>query len=812
MLKNYWLIAVRRLVRHKVYTIINILGLTIGIATCLIIFLLSRFELSYDNFHPGKERIYRVVVGLSDAKETRPRGFLLQPLALALRKELTGCDDVVAFYNYPAKVTLSPTKQFDAPERGAPSPIIVTDSQYFGMFSYQWLAGNAATSLNDPFSVVLTEQEMRHYFGAIDPEKAIGRTVIYNDSLRTHVTGIVRDFKANTDFSFKDFIALSTVEHSFLNQVIDMTDWGIWDYDTQGFVKLAEDVTPQQIERQFPAVLKKYAARGNNATAKLTLQPLSDIHFNEAYEDAYSRKANKPILYGLMGIAAFILLLAAINFINLSTAQSLQRTREIGLRKVMGSRRKDIIFQFLGETFLLTLCAVILSVVITPPAISLLHEYLPAGMQLGISWINLGFLAAITAFTALLAGWYPAKVISALLPVLSLKGQASQTLTPNRFLHRTLIVFQFSISLTFILCTVMVARQLHYVLNTDLGFKTDAILTIGTSGGPNAEQNREVLAARIRELPEVDMVSRHMTTPEAERHGGTILIYKGLTEQKIEASFDMIDSNYLPLFGIKLVAGRPLFQSDTVRELLINETAARSLGFHHPEDAVGKMLTTGMGDVGSKPIVGILKDFHSKSLRDPITPFFMGSFANRERSISLRLKPGARNADAVHDLLVKLAGLWHATYPNQKFKYSFFDDTIANLYTRERHLSDMLRLTMVIAIVISCMGLLGLAMFAAQQRSREIGIRKILGASATRITTLLTTSFLWPVVLSIAIATPVAWYFMQQWLEGFAYRTTMPWWIFGFCGLAAIVIALLTVGFQAIRAATVNPVETLRSE
>ena len=811
MLKNYWLIAVRKLTRQKVHTIINVLGLTIGVASCLIIFLLTRFELSYDNFHPGKERIYRVISRMGTSLDGRTRAFLYQPLPLAIRKELTGCEDVAAFYNYYARVTISPTKQFDQAERSTPSPIIVTDSEYFGVFKYQWLAGSPASSLNNPFSVVLSEQEMEHYFGRISPDQAIGRIVVYNDSLRTHVTGVVRDFTHNTDFGFKDFISLSTVPHSFLNKSIDMSDWGVWDYYTQGFVKLAANVNPQQIERQFPAIVKKYINPQPGDTIRLTLQPLSDIHFNDALPDAYSRKAGKPTLFGLMGIAVFILLLAAINFINLSTAQSIQRTKEIGIRKVMGSRRKDIIFQFLGETFLLTLFAVILSVIITPPAISLLHDYLPAGVQLYTSWTNLAFLAMITVVTALLAGWYPAKVISALQPVLSLKGQASQTLTPNRYLHRTLIVFQFTISMAFIMCTVIVARQLHYVLNTDLGFKTDAILTLKTTGGSHAEQNRSVLAAKIRELPGVDLVTRHMETPEAERHGGTILIYKGLTEKQIEASFDMADSNYLRLFGIQLVAGRPLFQSDTIRELLINEAAAHALGFTHPEDALGKILVTGMSNA-SGPIVGILKDFHSGSLREPIGPFFVGSFNRLERSISLRLKPEARNPEAVHDLLLKLADLWHATYPHEKFKYSFFDDTIANLYARERHLSDLLRLAMVIAIVISCMGLLGLATFAAEQRSKELSIRKILGASATRIIALLTTNFLWPVALAIGIATPVAWYFMQHWLQGFAYRTTMPWWVFGTCGLAAIAIALLTVGFQAVRAATANPTDILRSE
>jgi putative ABC transport system permease protein len=832
MIRNYWLVAIRKLLRHKIHSIINVLGLAIGIASCLMIYLLTRFELSYDTFHPNKDRIYRVVATLGHDNDTQECGFVLQPLPLALRKELTGCAHVSAFYDYSAKITVPQTgpgstsaeasgagavaktvrqpKKFDAPDRGTPSPVIVTDSQYFGIFHYQWLAGNAATSLSRPFSVVLSENEMINYFGHITPDQAIGRSVIYNDSLYTSVSGIVRDWTGNTDLNFKDFISLATVDHSFIKGDIDMTAWGMWDFDSQGFIELAPGVTPEQVERQFPAILKKYTHQPPGYKSKISLQPLRDIHFNAAYPDDFSRKAHLPTLYGLMGIAGFILLLAAINFINLATAQSLGRTREIGIRKVLGGRRKDIAIQFLSETLLTTTLAVVLSVSITPMILSLLHDYFPPGVRLDTTWPTLTFLALITAGTALLAGWYPARVISKLLPVLSLKGQATKTVTPNRYLHRGLIVLQFTISLTFIMCTVVVARQIHYVLDKDLGFKSDAIITLYTSFN-YPKEDREALADKLREIPGVAMVTRHMETPQARGHPGTIIDYKGPRDVQIDADFDMADTNYLSLFGIKLAAGRNLFPSDTIRELLINETAAKALGFDRPRDAIGHSVTTGFGGKGG-PIVGIIRDFHSHSLHEPIAPFFLSTNRESEHTISLRLAPEARTPEAIHTALGKLQKLWHATYPNEKFKYSFLDETIANLYSREQHISSLLRLAMAIAISISCMGLLGLATFAAEQRSKEISIRKVLGASVTRIIALLTGNFLWPVALAIVIATPVAWYFMQSWLQGFVYRTTVPWWLFGCCGIAAIAIALLTVGFQAVRTAMINPANHLRNE
>ena len=828
MLNTYWLIASRKMLRNKIHSIINILGLTIGITVCLVIFLLARLELSYDTFHSNKDRIYRVVAEVSfDKAPPGKMAGLLVPLPLALQQELTGVGHVAAFYNYDAHINIPQSgdkesggalgKLFDMPGRGTPSPIIITDSQYFGIFHYQWLAGNPGTSLTKPGSVVLTAGEMKIYFGDVSPDEAVGRTVIYADSLYTTVTGIVMDWSGNTDFNFKDFISFSTVPGTFLRNTLGMAAWGGWARNAQAFVELAPGSNPQRVERQFPAILANHWAHGRGDTAKLALQPLRNLHFNADYMDLYSRKAHLPTLYGLMGIAGFILLLAAINFINLSTAQSLQRTKEIGIRKVLGSRRKDIAVQFLGETLLVTIFAVLLSVLVTPAVISLLHDYLPAGVHLDTTWPTLTFLALITTGTALLAGWHPAQVISRLLPVLSLKGQTSKSVSPNRYLHTALIVFQFTISVTFIICTVVVARQLHYMLNADLGFSSDAVLTICPVNAQLRSNASPALHSMafihlLVSLPEVAVVSRHLETPMAYGHGGTSLVYQGPNgDRKVIANFEMADTNYLSLFGLTLVAGRNLYHSDTIRELLINEAAARELGFDRPQDAVGHYARTGIDDMGG-PIVGVMKDFHSYSLHEPIRPLFISSDRESQTTVSILLAPTARTPEAIHTLLGKIEKIWHDIYPNQTFKYAFLEDSIASLYSRERHLSGLLSLAMLIAILISCMGLLGLATFAAQQRSKEMSIRKVLGATVGGIVALLTGSFLGPVALAFVISTPIAWYFMHKWLQVFVYRTTVPWWIFACCGVGALVIALLTVGYQAFRTATANPVKSLRAD
>jgi len=824
MLKNYWLIAIRKLWKHKIHAVINVLGLAVGLTACLIIFLMTHFELSYDRFHPGGDRIYRIVQHRKDGNMQGNDAAVQGPVVPTLRGEVTGCQAVSAFLTFewtviiPGKNAGQQAKTFDPPPPGTATPVIIADPQYFQIFQYQWLAGSPATSLNDPFRVVLSAREVRQYFGNIPPAESIGREVIYvaMDTIRTYVSGVVADWDGNTDFPFRDFISYSTAKNTFVGKNFLLDKWqGVGDF-SQGFVLLNKGVTVAQVERQFPAFVKKYIPLRPGAVDDFSLQPLADIHFNEVYRDSYSRKAHLPTLYGLMGIAVFILLLAVINFVNLSTAQSLQRTKEVGIRKVLGSRRKDIIFQFLGETFVLTLLAVILSLMITPMVISLLHDYMPPGLSFQPKIATLLFLVGITIVTALLAGWYPAKIISALLPVLSLKGQATSNLQPNRYLHRSLIVFQFTISLIFIIGTVIVARQLHYVLNTDLGFDKDAILTLGVEG---PAKQREVLAQELRNVPGVAVVSCDESTPQTFFHGSMPLVYQDRT---VRTGSIYADTNYLRAFGLKLVAGRNYIANDSVIEYVINETMAAQFGFRRPQDAVGQLIQPGKGSatsrvggpggaMGKGTIVGVVRDFHSASMHQAIAPIFL-QYGSRVSQISVRLAPEARQPETVAKVLTQVKKLWTAIYPNDKLDYSFFDDDIAALYQQEQRISGLMQLAMIIAISISCMGLLGLASFAAEQRQKEIGIRKVMGASVVRIFRMLTVDFLWPVALAFFIAVPVAWYFLHGWLQGFVYRATAPWWIFGLCGLAAVAISTLTVSVQALRAAYRNPVDSLRTE
>jgi putative ABC transport system permease protein len=816
MLKNYFKTAWRSLVRNKVNTTINVLGLTLGIAVCLIIFLLVRFELSYDKFHPDGDRIYRIVANSSGPDGEAKFGFITTALPDAARAEISGFESVGGFDNLYSAVSVPRAGRgnqvFDAVKQGEEaSPIIIAEPAFFDIFHYRWLAGNAATALNDPFKVVLSEKEATKYFGPHPPDQWLGRQVIYRDSLTVTVSGIVADWDQHSDYAFRDFISFPTIAHSFLKNDFE-SSWGMWDYDAQSIVKLAPGVTEAQVERQLPAFMARHKVGPKEFKMALSLQPLADIHFNEKYADDFARKASLPTLYGLAAIAAFILLIAAINFINLATAQSVQRAREIGVRKVLGGRRPAIVLQFLSEALLIVLFAATLALLLADPLLAAVQSLLPQGVRLEVFQVPTFLFLAITVLvTCLLAGLYPARVLSAYQPALSLKGQGIQQLNRKSYLRKALIVFQFTVSLIFIIGTLIVGRQIHYMLNTDLGFDHDAIVIIRTNQDrPN--HKRAVLAQKFREIPDVRLVARHMEAPTAKGHPGTFIEAKGNADndKRVMASFDMCDTDYVRLYGMHILAGRNLFPSDTINEFLVNETCARQLGFRHPADALGHLVDIGM-DRGNGPIVGIIRDFHSKSMHEPITPFFMSTYEGAERDISVKLATSGESVGHLSAVLARLDKAWKEVYPTKKFEYSFFDETIARLYEKEEKTARIMNIAMGIAIFISCMGLFGLAAFVAEQRTKEIGIRKVLGATVTNIVAMLSRDFVRLVVIAIVIASPVAWWFMHQWLQDFAYRVPISWWIYGIAGAGAILIALLTVSAQAIRAAMANPVESLRA-
>jgi ABC-type antimicrobial peptide transport system permease subunit len=830
MIKKQLLFALRRLGRHKLTTTINVLGLTFGILSCVVIYLYVAFEFSYDKFHTDAGRIYRVISSMTDPTGAQhSEAFMSAPICPALRQETTGFGAVTTLFTDDTRVLIPLAGQ---PARVIPGNsgdqmyhITFADPDYLNIFHYQWLAGNPATALQQPFSVVLTESEAKRYFQGGTPDDWMGRSVVYEDSLTASVTGIVKDWDQHTDFGFKDLISYSSLEGSFLKTYIQ--NWGMAGSNINVYVKLASGTTDAQAEQQISAFLQRH----NMQKTRLSLQPLADVHFNAAYHDPYSRRAHKPTLFALAGIALFILVIAAINFVNLSTAQSILRSKEIGIRKVMGSTISGIVRQFLIETGIIVVAAMALALLLTTPVIAALHGFIPEGVRLHMTnpdtWL---FIGATILVTCLIAGWYPGRALSSFVPVISLKGEGVRQLNSKSYLRKGLIVFQFTVSLLFIIGTMMVGRQIHFMLNTNLGFDKDAILSMDIPGGrPNNRKN--VLATEIRHLAGVRQVSLNTADPETQYHMmlGASLTYKGATDVNIMPGGDDIDTGYIPLYGLTLVAGRNFYLSDTAsksipasasapaqpghRAYILNESAARALGFNRPADAVGKQLVGGFdGPESSSVVIGIVKDFHLDDMHQKIRPFIFSTETGGGSRLSVKLSSAGLSTGEVKTLMTNMESVYKNIYPGTAFQSRFFDESLEQLYTQERQTSQILNIAMGIAIFISCMGLFGLAAFNANQRTREIGIRKVLGANVPQLVSLLSMEFILLIGLSTVIAAPLAGWGVYRWLQSFAYRTSMPWWIFVLAGIAATVIALLTISLQTIRAAKANPVKSLRAE
>jgi ABC-type antimicrobial peptide transport system permease subunit len=822
MLKNYFRIAWRNISRHKVYTAINVTGLAMGICACIVIYLITDFEFSFDRDHPDRDRIYRIV---GEAKMPDGNTFFLNSVLGdmgmgGLETQIPGFETKAAFYDYTAGVSIpdgeSPPKRFDNRIMGSHvASTIITNPQYFDIFQYQWLAGSAAT-LNEPFMVVLSKKRAQKYFGNIPVDKVIGKKVIYDDSLQVTVAGVVDDWAGNTDFGYTDFISISTATHSFLKARIPTEDWSsLRIHSSMAFVKLAKDTKEATVNARMNRYVKEHM-NIPGPKISLWLQPLSDIHFSKAFHRGDDgddfRKPYLPTLYMLMGVAIFILVIAVVNFINLSTAQSIQRAREVGVRKVLGSQRKHIIFQFLTETLVLTFFAVLVSVLLVKPVLHAFKDFVPVGVSFHPFQVNtLLFMLVITVATTLMAGFYPARVLSSYLPVLSLKGAGMYKGTERIGLRKALIVFQFTISLLFIIAAMTIGKQMNFMKNADKGFNTDAIITINK--WRDRQGRLKVFAANIQKLKGIDKMVLQGNAPMGFAKTTIGLTYKDIREVNFQAVGESGDEGYIPFYKMRLIAGRNLLHSDSLKEFVVNETLTKTLGFKHPEEALGKRLNW-KGPAGDKdyPIVGVIADFYQGSFHDAIEAAVVGNMPEQQHSLAIKLTTAEKNSKDVKALLAGMEKEWKKIFPSDDFQYSFLNESIAFLYGQEENTAWLINVAMGITIFISCMGLFGLGMFTAQRRTKEIGIRKVLGASISDIAVLLNKDFVILVLIAFVIAAPISWYFMHQWLEDFAYRTPLSWWVFLAAGISTLLLALLTVSFQAFKAAMANPVDSLRTE
>jgi putative ABC transport system permease protein len=817
MIKNYFKIARRNLLKNKIFSAINISGLAIGISASLVIYLLVSYHFSFDKFEKDNNRIYRVVTDMNFSGEEIHNSGVTSPLGPAIKNELTGFEAVIPFRTWdgPVKITIPPTGKNDPVIFKKQEEVVFADEKYFNLIGYSWLAGTAASAFKQPYQTVLTASRAKQYFPALTPEQVIGRELLFDDTIRTTVSGVVNDITANTDFSFKTFISSITLEKTSLKPN-DFNEWNNTNSASQLLVKLSPGTSVAKIEKAIVDLYSKYHKKeeGDNSKTSFRLQPLNDLHFNRDYGGYSKPIANKSTLYGLLAVAAFLLLLGCINFINLTTANASQRTKEIGVKKTVGSSKQQLIFQFLSETLLLTFIATLLSVALTPLILKVFSGFIPDDLHFNI--INqpsvILFLVILIIIVTVLSGFYPALILSGYKPVMVLKNQAFSRSGKTRqaWLRKSLTVSQFIIAQVFIMATIMVSKQINYTLHKNLGFKKDAVIYFSTNYFDTVRTNKQTLLNKLHAIPGIEMISLSTSPPSSSNTWSSTFKYKdGKREIENDVQLKFIDSNYLKLYGLKLLAGSDMVQTDTVNSFVINETYARLLGFQQPQEAIGKIVEW---SDKKKPIIGVVADFHQKSLHEPIKPLAMGSWTNSERNISILLQSPGGASGNWSKTIGQIEKSWKEIYPNDDFEYSFFDEDIAKYYEEEKNISSLLQWATGLAVFISCLGLLGLVIYTTTQRTKEIGIRKVLGATVSQIVSLISGGFIIPVLLAFIVAVPIAWFGVNKWLQNFAYRTEISWWIFLLAGTVMIVVALLTLSLQTIKAAIANPVKSLKSE
>jgi len=808
MFKNYFKIAWRNLRSNKLYSAINIFGLAIGISASLVIFLIVQYDFSFDKFENGRDRIYRVVS--RDAHYAR----VPSPFADAVRNEVPGLDVVAPFilWDYDVKMSIDKSKN-EKPSVFKEEPdIVFADKRYFKLINYKWLVGSPESSLSAPYQTVLTEQTSKRFFPNLPLNEVVGKEITFNDTVLTTVSGIVANLKPNTDFNFQTFVSIGTYKSLHPNY---SDNWKM--SSSQLFIKLSKNANPKQINKQIGKVYQLHSGRLSNGLSNLDfkLQPLSDLHFSTVYDDFGQRKAYMPALYGLMAVAAILLLLACINFINLTTAQSSQRAKEIGIRKTLGGSRKQLIFQFLSETFIMTLIATIVSIIFSPLLLKAFSDFIPEGVHFNIKQPGvIVFLSITTVLVSLFSGIYPALILSSYKPISVLKNQivAGSGNTGRLFFRKTLTVSQFVIAQFFIMATLIVGRQIHYELTKDMGFKKNAIIYFGTNYRDTSTAKRKVLLAKFKAIPEIANVSLAGFPPSTPGALGFNLRYKtAKLDIDSEVRIKPADTNYIKLYHLKLLVGTNLPYSDTLNSLVINEKCSKMLGFKNPQEAIGKYVGSNFSHE-KIPIVGVIANFIQGSLHDEIMPLVLFNDKNMELTFNVALMPQNAEGTVWESAISKIKKSFKEIYPDTDLEIHFLDESIAKYYTAEQNISRLLKWATGLAIIISCLGLFGLVIYTINQRTKEIGIRKVVGASVSQIITLLSKDFLKLILIAFIIAIPIVWLAANKWLQNFAFKIDLSVLIFILGGLIMLLPALIILLLRTYKAAAANPVESLRSE
>lgn len=795
MLSNYFRLAVRNLWKNKIITIINIVGLTAGLASCMLIVLFIRHEFSFDSFQRNGDRIARVIMEYSfdGGTESTTGNFTSAKVAPTLSStfpeveramRLSGADMIVKKDDMPVTET----------------NFVFVDSTFFDLFNYELVQGDAKHALDGPRKLVLTESAARRYFANESP---VGQTLLLGSEAEPYeVTAVIRDYPVNSQVYFDMLASFSTLGQNQHNNY--------WNANYTTYLLLKDAGSLNTLQSKVDPFMEK-EMKGSGAKIKLYLEPFKWIHLHSPYSGEVPN-TSITYLFILGAVAVLILLIVCFTYVNLSTARSLERAKEVGVRKVSGAARTQLFWQFIGESFLLVTVSVMVSALVAAlllPSFNTLVE-----KQLRISaLLEPSFIANIalgTAVISLIAGSYPALILSGMQPASVLKGVFRNS-SGARWIQQGLVVFQFTITVVLIISTIIIQRQLHFLQHRNLGYDRDQVIQLRVDWEMSYDK-AAVLKQQLRSTPGVSLVSRTANSPVKIMSGYTMRAQSTPQDQAISVNANPIDEDFLAVCGLQLVAGTNIIEQD-MRDasngewdnwqyhFILNESAAKRLGWT-PEEAIGQKMETQRPGV----VRGVVKDFNFQSMHDGIKPLVMFTSAYGGR---LLIKLSGENKAATIDAIGKK---WKELLPNRPFEYEFLDETFNKLYHSEAQLGKAMNVFASIAIALATLGLFGLSSFVVQQRTKEIGIRKVMGASIVHLLATVSRQFIVMVIASVVIASPVAYILMREWLSGFTYRTGLSWWIFGAAGILTLLVALVTVSIHGWKAAAVNPVKSLRAE
>lgn len=794
MIQHYFKTIIRHLNRQRGTTIVHMVGLTTGITCSLFIYFIIQFENSFDKFHQDFDRIYRVQTTKVESNSTYPG--TPTGIVAALRKEVRGVESV-APVEKKQNLLVTIGKDDASPTRFEES-VAFADSNFFDVFHFVWLSGDPSAVFQKPGEVVLSELYARKYFNSTD---VLGKTIELESLHDLVVVGVIGDPPVNTDFAFNMIASYPTLKT--LNANYNFDQWTGWSDSHQTFVRIGKNVTPEQINEQFPRILQKYKGKDALKERAHSLFALSKIHYDFNFS---GRSANEKLIRILLVVGVFLLFVACINFINLTIAQAVKRAKEVGVRKSFGSSRKQLVTQFLLETCFISFLSIVLSLGV----VSAVFPYLTALLELNVSFEFLMngdtglFILVLWLVTSLVAGFYPSIIIANQTPIRAMGKPAKNT--GKYFVRNALMVVQFVISLILITSAIIITQQLQLFMNTSLGFKEDAIVV--TKLPKNASNDLFSVRQQLLASPYIKQVSFSNNSPSSENNFMSNLQFVDRNQRvEIKTQMKFVDEHFLDLFEIQLIEGEAISEKDTTGAILINETMMQRMQLSSPRQAIGMKLEEGEYVYTVK---GVVKDFHVNSLHQKIDPTILKIAPSMYYQANVQLNPEYLSAESITKTLKNMERLWENKFPQTIFNYEFLDEAMRKVYSHELQTAKLVKVATGIALLLSSLGLFGLAMFISAQRIKEIAVRKVFGATSAQIFILLSQSYVKLIFAAVIIATPITWWYVDQWLQNFAYRVEIEIWVFLTGILSIVVITICTLSYQLLKIALTNPANSLR--